>query len=79
MAARSADHLNRARLDAGLSQPELWMRFFGLGGQSSALEVEAYLYGALEATVHDYNVLAHTLNERFAELGGDHVVAYRHN
>lgn len=77
--AEQTDHLNQARLDADLSHAELWMRYFELGGMSSGLEVEAYLYGALQPTTHDYNVLAHALNERFVELGGDHPVPYRHN
>ncbi len=43
---------------------------------SSALQVEAYLYGALLPDDHDYDVVAHALNERFVELGGNHPVAY---
>jgi hypothetical protein len=43
---------------------------------SSAFEVEAYLYGALEPTVHDRDVLVHALNERFTEMGRDHPVPY---
>lgn len=43
---------------------------------SSALEVEAILYGALIADPHNRDLLAVALNERFAELGGDHPVAY---
>ena len=71
-----ADGLDRARRGAHLSHAELWMRCFELGGMSSALEVEAYLYGALEPSAHEHDVLAHALNERFAELGGDHPVPY---
>jgi len=70
------DELDRARRDAGLSHGELWLRYFGLGGMSSALQVEAFLYGALEPTAHDHDVVAHALNERFVELGGNHPVAY---
>lgn len=70
------DGLNQARRDADLTEGELWMRYFELGGMSSPLELDAYLFGALEPTAHDYNVLAHALNERFVELGGDHPVPY---
>jgi hypothetical protein len=38
--------------------------------------VEAFLYGALQPTPHDHDVLAHALNERFVELGGNHPVPY---
>jgi hypothetical protein len=43
---------------------------------SSALELEDILSGALDPTPHDHNVIAHALNERFAELGGSRPVAY---
>jgi len=68
--------LERARRDVGMSVDDLWMRYFALGGMSSALEIEAYLLGALLAPNHDHDVLAVALNERFSELGGDHPVPY---
>ena len=68
--------LEQARLEAGLSQGDLWLRYFGLGGMSTALQLEAFLYGALEPTVHDHDLIAHAINERFVELGGNHPVPY---
>lgn len=47
-----------------------------MGGMRTALEVEAYLYGALMATTHDRDLIAVALNERFSELGGDHPIPY---
>jgi hypothetical protein len=70
------DVLEQARREVGLSVADLWMRYFTLGGMSTALEVEAILYGALIAGAHDRDVIAVALNERFAELGGDHPVPY---
>lgn len=70
------DALDRFRRDAGLSRGELWLRYFELGGMSTALELEAFLYGALVPTDHDHDVVAHALNERFVELGGNHPVPY---
>lgn len=70
------DRLDRARQTAGLSHGELWLRYFELGGMSTALQLEAFLYGALEPTVHDHDLIAHALNERFVELGGNHPVPY---
>ena len=70
------DVLEQARRDLGLSVDELWYRYFALGGMSAALEVEAILYGALLADEHNRDVLAVALNERFAELGRDHPLAY---
>lgn len=68
--------LETARRDLGLSHGELWFRYFELGGMESAVEVEAYLYGALQPTAHDRDLLAVALNERFAELGRDHPIRY---
>lgn len=70
------DLLERARRDVGLSIADLWFRYFALGGMGTVLEVEGYLLGALVADGHDRDLLAVALNERYAELGGDHPVAY---
>jgi hypothetical protein len=68
--------LDRARLDAGLTHEELWLRYFALGGMRSAFELEAILHGALAATGHDLDLIAVALNERFSELGADHPIPY---
>jgi hypothetical protein len=70
------DVLEQARIELGLTHAELWFRYFELGGMSTALEVEAYLYQALEPTDHDRDLVATALNERFSELGRDHPVPY---
>lgn len=70
------DALEQARRDVGLSIPDLWMRYFALGGMSTALEMEAMLYGALVPRTHDRDLIAVALNERYAELGGDHPIPY---
>ena len=71
-----ADLLDKYRRDACLTQEELWLRYFELGGMSTGLQLEAFLFGVLQPTTHDHDVIAHALNERFAELGGDHPVPY---
>jgi hypothetical protein len=43
---------------------------------STGFNVEAFLYGVLAPSGHDHDVIAQALNERFAELGGDHPVPY---
>lgn len=68
--------LDQARQDAGLTHGELWLRYFQLGGMSTALQVEAFCYGALRPSNHDHDVVAQALNERFVELGGNHPVPY---
>ena len=76
MGYSSVDLLDRYRQDARLSHDDLFLRYFELGGMSTALELEAILYGALEPGPHDREVIAHALNERFVELGGNHPVPY---
>ena len=76
MADTPLDELDLFRIDAALSHGELWLRYFELGGMSTALELEAIVYGAFEPSAHDHDVIAHALNERFIERGGDHSVPY---
>ncbi|MHB8220040.1 MAG: hypothetical protein ACYDHU_06930 [Acidimicrobiales bacterium] len=76
MAEELVDVLDVYRREAGLSRGELWLRYFALGGMSSAFEVEAFLESVLVPTAHDHDVLAHALNERFVEMGGNHPVPY---
>jgi hypothetical protein len=76
MADSPLDVLDLFRIDAALSHGELWLRYFELGGMSTGLQLEAYLYGALRPTRHDHDIIAHALNERFVELGGNHPVPY---
>ena len=78
MADQLRDGLGSARRQAGLTHGELWLRYFQLGGMRTGLEVESLCYGALQPSAHDYDhvVMAHALNERFVELGGNHPVAY---
>lgn len=70
------DILEQARRDTGMSVADLWFRYFALGGMSSPIELDAMLNGALVASIADRDRLAVALNERFAELGGDHPVPY---
>jgi hypothetical protein len=74
-----SDTLEEFRKVADLSRTELWLRYFELGGMGTALELEAILYGALLPSPHDHDVIAHALNERFVELGGNHPVPYVNN
>ena len=76
MVEAANDVLDQARRDAGLTHGELWLRYFEIGGMSTAFQVEAFLYGALQPSNHDHDVLAVALNERFVELGANHPVPY---
>lgn len=74
--AEALDVLEVARRDIGMPVDELWFKYFALGGMSTPLEIDAVLNGALVATTDDRDRLAVALNERYAELGGDHPVPY---
>jgi hypothetical protein len=76
MAEHRYDALDVFRKDAELTRGELWLRYFELGGMSTSFQLEAFLHGAMTPSDHDHDVLAHALNERFSELGGDHPVPY---
>jgi hypothetical protein len=76
MTEPARDVLNEFREEAGLAHGDLWLRYFELGGMSTALELQAYLYGILIPSDHDHDIIAHAINERFVELGGNHPVAY---
>lgn len=67
---------DETRRDADLSDPELWLRYFELGGMSTPAEVESYLGSGPEPSAHEHDVIAQALNERFTELGLDHPVEY---
>ena len=76
MPEQAFDVLDVFRQEAGLSYGDLWLRYFELGGMSTALELQAFCYGALLPSDHDHDVIAHAINERFVELGRSHPVAY---
>jgi hypothetical protein len=63
------DRLEGARRDVRLTQDELWMRYFALGGVAMPTEFEAYLAGALHPEPLEHDILVHALNERSMELG----------
>ncbi len=46
---------------------------------SSGLQLEAFCYGAQQPSAHDRDMVVHALNERFAELGRNHPIAYSDN
>jgi hypothetical protein len=71
------ERLDAYRVKAGLTHGELWLRYFELGGMSSELELEAILYGVLEPSPRDHEVIALALNERFMECASEEAVPYQ--
>ncbi|MCA4135191.1 hypothetical protein [Arthrobacter sp. M4] len=56
---------------AGLALEQVWMAYFGIGGMSGLMEVQAYVHGALRLPALERDLLAHALNETLDELGLD--------
>jgi hypothetical protein len=71
MPSRDSDNYDGARRDVGLSQDQLWVRYFALGGAAMPAEFEAFVVGALEPGRGERDILVHALNERSMELGSD--------
>jgi hypothetical protein len=46
-----------ARRDVGLSQGQLWMRYFALGGAAMPTEFEAFVVGALDPSPGEHDIL----------------------
>lgn len=72
-----AGDLEHARRGAGLSQGELWLRYFELGGMCTAAEVEAFVLGISRPNPHDHDLIAHALSETDTGLGGSGEEALR--
>jgi hypothetical protein len=67
--------LEAARAVAGISNDDLWLRYFSLTGDAAPLEVEAYLQGLMPLPPLQEDILTHALRECVAEqssAGRDH-------
>ena len=72
-----ARHLGRSRSQPLLTQLDLWLDYFALGGQTSLEGMGSYLTGgAPRMPVSEHNRLALALNEAFLDQGGNHPVPY---
>lgn len=71
-----AEVLARALIDSGLSEIDLWLRYFALGGQQTPTQMHETLVGRDAFDDHQLETLVHALNERFAELSLNHPVPY---
>jgi hypothetical protein len=61
--------LERGRRAAGLTQDELWARYWQAGGRAKRSAVLSYLRGNTEPQVAQYNLLAETINDALVERG----------
>jgi hypothetical protein len=61
------------RCCAGL---EVWLRYFAVGGSSTAAEVGAYIIGVLQPGWYEYDMIAVAINEALIDKGLRSAVAY---
>lgn len=69
--------LRAAQSHAGLSDGELWLSFFGLGGDESAEEVRSYLTEGGPLGRGSVDVLVRAMNEHFKDRGLGMPVPYQ--
>jgi hypothetical protein len=69
------DRYLRDRLvDVGWTNADLLIATLGLSGYMLGGDINGILAGRRPPTRGEYNVIAAALNERYADLGGDHPV-----
>jgi hypothetical protein len=61
--------LDSARVRTGLSVEDLWTECVALGANVGIDELEAILNGTLNPSAREYDLIAHSLNERLVDLG----------
>ena len=69
--------LEQARQLVGLSVEQLWYNYIALGGTHSPNAFKSGLRDATTLSAHEHDVIAHAINERFMDAGGNHPVPYR--
>ena len=68
--------LDTARIQAGLSVDQLWVRYFGNGGTATADEFAAFLADRRQPGALQYDIAVSALNDRFTEMALHHPVPY---
>ena len=72
----SANTLDEYRRDALLSRGELWLRYFELGGMSTAFEMEAFLLGRSNQAAMTATSSPMPSTNALLSIGGNHPVPY---
>ncbi|MCQ1951249.1 MULTISPECIES: hypothetical protein [Arthrobacter] len=60
--------LKKALEDARLTVPEVWMKYFSIGGAAGEYEIDAYINGSLSLPPFQRDILAHAANELIDQL-----------
>jgi hypothetical protein len=62
--------------DSGLTLAELWIGYFGLGGNATETQVGRFVSGRDHPSDHEHDLIAQVLNERYQDLDRDRPVRY---
>lgn len=57
-----------AARDADITIPELWLKYYSVGGNRREFDIDAYLYGMTALPAGDRDLLAIALNELIDDL-----------
>lgn len=68
--------LENARLLAGLTVAELWVRYFGNGGSATETEFRSFFDDQPWPGRLQYDIAVSALNDRFHEMDLDHPLPY---
>ena len=68
--------LEAARSTLELTLPQLWLDYFGLGGDLRPAAIGAALSGSLDLGNHDHDLIVQALNDRFLDIDQNYRLAY---
>jgi len=76
MVINAGERLEAERRRIGVDLADLWLSYFGLGGEAKPDEMQAYLRGAITFSTREHNVLAQAINDHSIDMGLDHPAPY---
>ena len=68
--------LDDGRARAGLTNRDLWVAYYSLGGFVSPDDLDSFLAGDTVPASADYNLIAQALNDVFIARGDNHPIPY---
>ena len=75
--AAAVPDLGAALSQLGMTVRDLWIGYFAIGGNGTLADVRGWLDGTAQPSDEDHDLMAHALNEEFADRDLNHPVRYR--
>jgi hypothetical protein len=73
----AVDDLEAGRNLLAMSEADLWVGYFALGGNGTRSDVHGWLVGEATVSVQDRNLLSQVLDDAFIDRGLDDPTRYR--